>query len=575
MPTGSGKSLTYQFPAYVDQSRITLVVSPIKALMNQHAEFPGAVTFNSDTDFEKRPEVWAQLKKREKFILLVSPEMLASRHKQIARLPIGRFVIDEVHCLSDWGHDFRPHYWWVSHFLRVLERERGGGRIPRLLLTATANEHVIEDIVRHFPEVADVSRHVRAPLGRPELVLSGLEVSTRAKRLAALVKFLKRQQTRKLPPGTPRRGIVFNYLAVADDDALPKDDSWLRTNQVVAYLRRRGFKKTFPFATRGMKKPEKDATIAAFENASPRSGQATIVVATTAFGMGMDYAGVPFACHLYPSSTISEYWQQVGRAGRGLGEGAHAETLVLYANEDEAGSWDGPALDGLVNAFTIPLHAKLYTFKQSGFTMSLQGPGGGTTQFAMVLRGLQDAGIVSTSEQQVKFPRGMVRFTVNTKILQSKRGRAALDELRQKYIPKKKNKKLRKVFRYFEVAARSVPGKYVLLDQTDYKADRWSTVLQRLNRWVDLGLLERDDKRSTAGEIRLRKSGGNLSDAQLKKIQQLSNEWNAFQARTVKEAFAVARAGSPAKRRRLVQKHFNEPPHHVPLPDGLPDWLKH
>lgn len=578
MPTGSGKSLTYQFPAHCAPDQITLVVSPLRALMKQHAELPGAIRIDSDTMFEDRPDVWRSLRDGERFILLISPEMLVRQHERLAQLPIGRFVVDEVHCLSDWGHDFRPHYWWVSHYLRRLEVERGGDHIPRLLLTATANERVLKDIERHFPEVANPETHVIAPLGRTELVLSAQEVTTPATRLRALVRFLERQKTRPLPADTQRRGIAFNLEAVGGDDDdrdLKRVERW-KANEVVTLLRENGFPKTYAFASRGMSSTERDEAIAAFENATPRAGQVTVVVATNAFGMGMDYDGIPFVCHLYPRPSLSEYWQQVGRAGRGFeGADSWAEALALFSEEDEQYALrfaKAPALDGLINSFTIPLHGRMYVWKRGGAEMCLEGEGGGRTQFSRLLEELQNLGLVSSTPERVTVPRGTLRYAVDLDLLRRAATKRALDELRNGRF--RSSKRLRKVFRYLAIAARSKEREHIVLDQTDYNEDRYGTVLQRLNRWVDIGALARDDRHPRTGEVRLLRVGRNLMDGHIQRIAEDADEWAAHKQNGVAELMDVLRASSPAERRRRVLRHFGEKERRPPPAFDLPTWLQ-
>lgn len=577
MPTGSGKSLTYQFPAHCTPDRITLVVSPLRALMKQHAELPGAIHIDADVGLDDRPEIWRALTDGERCILLISPEMLARQHERLAKLPIGRFVVDEVHCLSDWGHDFRPHYWWVSHFLRRLEVERGEGHIPRLLLTATANERVLQDVAHHFPEVADPATHVIAPLGRTELVLAAQEVTTPATRLRALVRFLERQKVRPLPAGTPRRGIAFNLEAVgAEDDARnPKTVERWKANEVVTLLREHGFSKTYAYSARGMTAVEREEVIDAFERATPRAGQVTVVVATNAFGMGMDYDGIPFVCHLYPRPSLSEYWQQVGRAGRGFeGTDSWAEALALFNDDDEQYALrfaKAPALDGLINAFTIPLHGWMYVWNRGGAEMCLEGEGGGRTRFSRLLEELQEIGLVAKTPVRVSVPRATMRYAVDLDLLKRAATQRALEELR--YGRFRTAKRLRKVFRYLAIAARSKEREYILLDQTDYNEDRYGTVLQRLNRWVDIGALARDDGHRRTGEVRLLRVGRNLTDAQLARIAEDADEWAAHKQGQVKELMDVLRASSPSERRRRILRHFGERERRVPIAFDLPTWL--
>jgi superfamily II DNA helicase RecQ len=264
MPTGSGKSLLYQFPAWIDRESLTLVISPLRALMNQQSEMFGAATINSET--VERQEVWRKVATGDAFILLVSPEMLArprfvtnlARALRRGRRGVGRFVVDEVHCLSDWGHDFRPHYWWVAHHLKTIERTcrlaDGLRKVPRLLLTATADRHVTADIVRHFPEVEEKSERIRMSVARPEIILLSKRVKSRRERISTLARFLRRQRSRSLPSGVKRRGVIFTLEAV-DHDFDPEDGprtrDRMKANELVDLLRKKGFKKLDTYTSKG------------------------------------------------------------------------------------------------------------------------------------------------------------------------------------------------------------------------------------------------------------------------------------------------------------------------------------
>src|SRR5262249_13622905 len=153
------------FSAFLRPDELTVVISPLKALISQQDELlPFGVGLTSET--LDRAAVWESLLAGKDHVLFISPEMLSNpgfhaklaRHLRRGRLKIGRFVVDEVHCLSDWGHDFRPHYWWTAHYLRLLEKQmptsaKTRGHVPLLLLTATADSQVMRDIRQHFPEI--------------------------------------------------------------------------------------------------------------------------------------------------------------------------------------------------------------------------------------------------------------------------------------------------------------------------------------------------------------------------------------------------------------------------------------
>ena len=304
--TGWGKSAVYFVATRLLRDRgagPTILVSPLLALMRNQiaaAERAGvrAATINS----ENRDD-WSAIEERvaggEIDLLLISPERLNNPRFRRDVLPallrtVGLVVVDEAHCISDWGHDFRPDYRRIG---RVLDSLPAG--IPVLCTTATANDRVVDDVVEQLGSDIEV---VRGPLDRESLALAVLDLADPAKRLAWLATHL---------PGLPGSGIVY-CLTIADAERVA---AWLVKQGVDAIAYSGG--------------SDTEERVRAEDRLL--ANDVKVVVATSALGMGFDKPDLTFVVHYQAPSSAVAYYQQVGRAGRGV-ESAHG--WLLRGGED-------------------------------------------------------------------------------------------------------------------------------------------------------------------------------------------------------------------------------------------------
>ena len=304
--TGWGKSLVYFIATRLlreSGAGPALLISPLLALMRNQiaaAERMGirAVRITSDNR-EHWEDVEERLQRNEVDILLISPERLGNerfRDEVLAEIAerIAFLVIDEAHCISDWGHDFRPHYRLIERIARTLPRN-----LRLLATTATANNRVMDDLRAVLGPDLEVSR---GDLSRPSLLLQTIRLPRQSERLAWLAEQV---------PALPGHGIVYT-LTVRD------------ANQVAEWLKSRGIEAEAYTGQTGDRR--EDLEQALLEN------RVKALVATTALGMGFDKPDLGFVIHYQSPPSAVAYYQQVGRAGRAL----DAAYGVLLSGEEEA-----------------------------------------------------------------------------------------------------------------------------------------------------------------------------------------------------------------------------------------------
>ncbi|WP_263144559.1 ATP-dependent DNA helicase RecQ [Pseudomonas sp. RIT-PI-AD] len=298
-PTGSGKSLCYQLPALL-LPHLTLVISPLLALMQDQLAFLhqhgiAAASIDSAQSREATAETMARAKAGELKILMISVERLKNERFRhfIAQVPISLLVIDEAHCISEWGHNFRPDY------LKLPDYQRQFGIPQALLLTATATPPVIADMRAKFAIAAEDV--VTTGFYRPNLSLLVEPVS-----------------------GADKRARLVDWLAARDGQPSIVYVTQQKTaEQIAEHLSRQGIGASAYHA--GMAHEQREAIQRQF-----MAGRIGCIVATIAFGMGIDKADIRNVVHFDLPKSIENYSQEIGRAGR---DGKPSECLVL-ANRD-------------------------------------------------------------------------------------------------------------------------------------------------------------------------------------------------------------------------------------------------
>ena len=307
-PTGYGKSLIYQLSSLLVEG-ITLVISPLLALMrdqieqlNERFQIPAA-TINSDqTEEENNAAMYAALNSQIR-ILFIAPEKLDNIEVFgfLSQLPIGLVVVDEAHCISTWGHDFRPAYRQIVQAVHQFENNNAGLRV--LGLTATANGRVQRDIAEQLRDPSGTPLVVqRLSMDRPNIRLSVQPVSSMAEKLIFLSQTL---------PQLEGSGII--YCATREN-----------TEIVAEYLSQQGLEVAAYHA--GFDSERKRALQKAFMDGSYKA-----IAATNALGMGIDKADIRFIIHVDVPGSITAYYQEVGRAGR---DGLPAEGILLFDKAD-------------------------------------------------------------------------------------------------------------------------------------------------------------------------------------------------------------------------------------------------
>lgn len=329
LPTSGGKSLTFQTVARLLPG-MTMVISPLIALMKDQTKKDrdgSAMYFNSDLQEGEKRKVLRAIASGKVKLLYVSPERLKSGDfKQLlsrSKAQVSRIVIDEAHCVVEWGYGFRVKYLHLARELESFEQNLPrGASLPVLLLTATASPWLQREIMSNLKLKIPRSNVIVQESGRdrPELTFRAVKCASDQQKLRWLTRELGRGGRLR-----GKRGIIFSAFA-SGGDALDATNA----PKIAQTLSERGIGRVDCYHGKlnldQRRKVQEDF----------QRGRLNVLVATKAFGMGVDMPKLDFIIHFYPPISLEEYWQEAGRGGRGMdaSKGEHCECIVLTAPGD-------------------------------------------------------------------------------------------------------------------------------------------------------------------------------------------------------------------------------------------------
>ncbi len=318
LPTGTGKSICYQIPAlsrYEKLGALTVVISPLVALMEDQVRglvrqnINSCVAINGMLTMPERADALDKVRLGNAAILLISPEQLRNRavRKVLEQREIGGWVLDEAHCISTWGHDFRPDYRYVARFIEEKTEAIGGPIPPVLCLTATAKPDVAKEVRDLFKNRLGIDLEVfDGGARRPNLSFEVIP-TTGGQKLPHIYSVLEE----RWPEDNTGGAIV--YCATRG-----------QTEKVTEYLQSKGVRADFFHA--GLEPEQKKDVQRQFID-----GELKVIVATNAFGMGIDKPNVRLVLHADIPSSLENYLQEAGRAGR---DQEFARCVLMYSTDD-------------------------------------------------------------------------------------------------------------------------------------------------------------------------------------------------------------------------------------------------
>ncbi|MDE5814121.1 MAG: ATP-dependent DNA helicase, partial [Muribaculaceae bacterium] len=284
MPTGGGKSITFQVPGMASESGLTIVITPLISLMKDQVDNLKrrgitAVMLNSGMTTRETRIAWERLTNGRARFLYVSPEKLRNAYflEELRRLPVRLIVVDEAHCISQWGYDFRPSY------LKIAELRKVYPKVPVLALTATATPQVADDIMTQL-DFRPGARKFKMSFSRDN------------------ISYLVRPSENKIYD-------IFHILSRTQGSGIVYVRSRRKTREIAEFLTASGISADYYHA--GLTYETKTERQNAWQ-----TGQVRVMVATNAFGMGIDKPDVRIVVHSDFPPSLEEYYQEAGRAGR-------------------------------------------------------------------------------------------------------------------------------------------------------------------------------------------------------------------------------------------------------------------